>query len=82
MLSSAVLGGTSYTISVALPLLIIYLGVFQMDFVGLSTGETIAFSTIAVRFLTPFSSIFNSIQSFKYVEEIFNRINKILFGRR
>lgn len=78
MLSSAVLGGTSYTISVALPLLIIYLGVFQMDFVGLSTGETIAFSTIAVRFLTPFSSIFNSIQSFKYVEEIFNRINKIL----
>ncbi|NBJ69533.1 MULTISPECIES: peptidase domain-containing ABC transporter [Clostridia] len=78
MLSSAVLGGTSYTISVALPLLIIYLGVFQVGFVGLSIGETIAFSTIAVRFLTPFSSIFNSIQSFKYVEEIFNRINKIL----
>lgn len=52
-----------------------------IDKVGLSTGRIVAFSTIALRFLTPVGSLISSYESIQVVDEMFKRMSNILEAR-
>lgn len=75
---SAILSGISNSLNLLLPLVVIFLSLKYESFFDMSLGQIIAFTTMANYFLTPFSSIFSSLQSFKYIEEIFGRVIEVL----
>lgn len=75
---SAVMGGASSSINLILPLLSIAINFIFYDRIGLSTGSIVAFSTIALRFLTPVGSLISSYESVQVVNEMFKRMSNIL----
>ena len=78
---SAIMGGASSSINLILPLLSIAINLIFIDKVGLSTGRIVAFSTIALRFLTPVGSLISSYESIQVVDEMFKRMSNILEAR-
>ncbi|MGN9864420.1 peptidase domain-containing ABC transporter [Bacillus swezeyi] len=75
---SSLLGAVSNSINLSLPLLILVIGIWKGDAVGLTLGAIVAFSNIAGRFMTPLGSIIGSIESIKLVEEMVDRIESVL----
>lgn len=75
---SAVMGGASSSINLMLPLLSIAINFVFYEKIGLSTGSIVAFSTIALRFLTPVGSLISSYESIQVVNEMFKRMTNIL----
>ncbi len=75
---SAIMGGASSSINLILPLLSIAINLIFFDAIGLSTGRIVAFSTIALRFLTPVGSLISSYESIQVVDEMFKRMCNIL----
>ena len=78
---SAIMGSASSSINLILPLLSIAINLIFIDKVGLSTGRIVAFSTIALRFLTPVGSLISSYESIQVVDEMFKRMSNILEAR-
>lgn len=75
---SAIMGGTSSSINLMLPLLSIAISFIFHEYIDLSVGSIVAFSTIALRFLTPVGSLISSYESIQIVDEMFGRLNSIL----
>lgn len=75
---SSILGGFSGAIEIVLPIFIFLIGIRFHQIIGLSLGALVAFTTIATRFLTPVTSIIDSYQSIKLVEQLYIRVDSVL----
>lgn len=75
---SIMLGSISATIQWVLPIVVFVIGVTQQEYLSISLGQLIGFSTITMRFLAPIGSIFDISQSLKIVEQMYDRIDHVL----
>lgn len=66
------------SISLAMPIFILWVGARSLVSETFTIGALVAFSTISASFLTPIMSIIGNIQSFQYLGGVFERLYDVM----